>query len=258
MNRNYKKWFYYLLLMLGMLGVIDTILVSIYTGINVGSLFPGIAGLIIIVYIYIGLWVRKGRPVIQDPLARRLVCAMVVCGVIFFASLEVLITYSSSLQEDVDADYIIILGGGLHEGEITPTLQERLQKGLEYMEKYPDTDVIVSGGKGFGESITEAEAMKRYLISKGIAAGRILEEDRATSTMENFVFSRELLQNIEGRNTTRIVVATSDFHMLRAKFLARRVGFEPYGITSSTPASVRMNSHIREYFALVKSFLFDR
>ena len=258
MDEKLKKWLYYILMLIGVLGVLDTALASMYTGINVGTLFPGAAGSIIIIYVYIKLWVRKGQPAIQNPAIRKLVCVFVILGIMSVVFLEALISYNSSSQEDIEAEYLIILGAGLHGSEITLTLQERLIKGIEYLEKHPDAKVIVTGGLGFGETVTEAEAMERYLLSKGIAAGRIVKEDKATSTMENFVFSKEILQKTGGKDITRIVVITSDFHMLRAKLLARRVGFEPYGITCITPVSVRVNSHIREYFALIKSFLVDR
>lgn len=258
MNSNSKRWLYYILILIGVLGVLDAALTSIYTGMNVGTLFPGAAGGITIIYVYIKLWIRMGQPVIQSLLVRKLVCTLVILGILYFVFAEVLIAYNSSSQEDVEASYLIILGAGLHGSEVPPTLQERLLKGIEYLEKHPDTKVIVSGGQGFGEDITEGEAMERYLISKGIDAGRIIKEDKATSTMENFVFSKEILKKAEGKDITRIVVITSDFHMLRAKMLARRAGFEPYGITCSTPVSVVVNNHIREYFALIKSFFVDR
>lgn len=258
MINNLKKRFYYILIFLGMLGILDAILASIYTGINVGTLFPGIVGGIIIIYVYIKLWIRRGKPVIQNSLVRNLVCILVILSILSFVFVEALIVYGSSSQEDVEADFLVILGAGLRGGDITLVLQERLLKGIEYLEKYPDSKVVVTGGKGFGESITEAEAMEGYLVSKGIEPQRIVKEDKATSTMENFVFSKEILQQVMKAKENRIVVITNDFHMMRAKLLARRVGFEPYGITCNTPISVRANCYIREYFAFIKSFFLDR
>ena len=248
----------YILILLGVLGILDTILVSIYTGINVGTLFPGFVGSIMIVYAYIRYWLRKGMPVIRNTAARRLVSVFVLLGILAFISLEALILYGSVSQEDTATDYLIILGAGLRGDNITLVLQERLLKGIEYLEKYPDTKVVVTGGQGFGESITEAEAMEKYLISGGIAPDRIIKEEKATSTMENFLFSKEILQKAGEKEYDRIMVITSDFHMLRSKLLASRAGFKPYGITCSTPISVRINCYIREFFALVKSFFFDR
>lgn len=258
MKSDIKMWFYYVLAFLGILGVLDTALVSLFTGTNVGTLFPGVVGSIIIIYVYIKLGVRKGKPVVKSPLVRKLICILVTLSILSFVFIEALIVYGSSSQEYAEADYLIILGAGLRSGEITLTLQERLLKGIEYMEKYPDSKAIVSGGLGFGETVTEAEAMEKYLISGGIEAGRIVREDKATSTMENFMFSKEILQRSGKTDDDRIVVITNDFHMFRSKMLARRNGFEPYGITCSTPVSVRANCYIREYFALIKSFLVDR
>lgn len=258
MTNNPKKKLYYILILIGALAIIDAVLTSIFTGINVGTLFPGAVGVIIITYAYIKLWIRKGKPIIQNQLARKLVCVLILVSILFFAFVEALIVYNGSSQQDVEADYLIILGAGLRGSDITLVLQERLLKGIEYLEKHPEAEVIVSGGRGYGESISEAEAMERYLVSKGIGSKRIIKEDRSTSTMENFVFSKEILQKVKGKDTKRIVVITNDFHMLRAKLLARRVGFEPYGISCSTPISVKVNCYIREFFALIKSVLLDR
>jgi len=69
---------------------------------------------------------------------------------------------------------------------------------------------------------------------------------------------KEILQEVKGKDTNRIVVITNDFHKFRAELLAKRVGFESYGISCSTPVSVKVNCYIREFFALIKSFLMDR
>ncbi|HWR61163.1 MAG TPA: YdcF family protein [Clostridia bacterium] len=258
MESSFKNLPYGILIFLGILGVLDTVLVSIYTGMNLGTLFPGVVGSIVIIYVYIRLWVRKGKPVIQNSYARKLVTALLILGILIFISAEALIMYGAAPDAAVEAEYLIILGAGLRGDNITLVLQERLLKGIEYLERYPEADVIVTGGRGFGESITEAEAMERFLVSRGIAPERIIKEDRATSTMENFLFSRELLEKSGETDHKRITVITSDFHMLRSKLLARRAGFEPYGITCGTPISVRLNCYIREFFALVKSFFLDR
>lgn len=258
MKSSFKNLPYGILIFLGTLGVLDTILTCIYTGMNVGTLLPGAAGSIAIIYVYIRLWVRKGQPVIRNSSVRKLAAGLVILGILIFISVEALIVYGAASDAVVETDYLIILGAGLRGDNITLVLQERLLKGIEYLERYPAVRTVVTGGRGFGESITEAEAMERFLVSRGIAPERIIKEDRATSTMENFLFSRELLEKAGETGYKRITVITSDFHMLRSKLLARRTGFEPYGITCGTPVSVRLNCYIREFFALVKSFFLDR
>jgi uncharacterized SAM-binding protein YcdF (DUF218 family) len=183
---------------------------------------------------------------------------LVAAGTISFILLEGLIIYGGYSKEDIKADYLMILGGGLHDDRITPALEERLLTGIEYLVKYPEAKVIVSGGLGFGQTVTEAEAMGEYLIKEGISADRIISEDKATSTMENFIFSRKILEKNGDLKNDKLVKVTNDFHMYRSKLLAGRNGFVPYGISCSTPLYIRANCYIREYFALIKSFLFDR
>ena len=130
--------------------------------------------------------------------------------------------------------------------------------GVQYLEKYSDTRVVVSGGQGQGEDITEAEAMRRFLISKGIDESRILLESRATSTMENFRFSKAIIEKESGKAVTKITFVTSSFHIARAKLLARRNGLDVRAVSCKTPNQVILKTYLREYFALFKSIFLDR
>ncbi|HWQ30831.1 MAG TPA: YdcF family protein [Negativicutes bacterium] len=258
MKGNIRSFWYYFLFALGGIGVLDTLILALFTGPNTGTVVPGLAGCLVIVYIYVKLYIKKGEPVIESIPLRRVVCIFIAAGLLSFILLEGLIIYGGSSNEEIKADYLMILGGGLKKDQITLTVQERLLTGIRYLEEYPEAKVIVSGGHGFGQTVTEAEAMEEYLITEGISADRIISEDRATSTMENFIFSREILERYGEPKDNRLVIVTNDFHMFRSKLLARRNGFEPYGISCSTPFYIRTNCYIREYFALIKSFLFDR
>ena len=71
------------------------------------------------------------------------------------------------------------------------TLKSRLDTAIEYLNiTKDDTYIVVSGGQGNGENISEAKAMQRYLIQKGIEEEKIILEDKSTSTNENFKYSR--------------------------------------------------------------------
>ncbi len=189
---------------------------------------------------------------------KKLIRIVLIIAVTSFVFLEGMIIVKGNVKSDVSTDIVIILGGGL-KGE-TPSLSllERLKAGLEYLERNPDAKAVVSGGQGRGEAITEAEAMKRYLLQNGIAGDRIIVEDQSTSTMENFMFTKPVVEAAVGHEVKKITVITNNFHMLRALMLAERNGFEAYGISSPTPFQVAIQSYVREYFALIKSFLLDR
>ena len=253
-----KRQLYYVLAILGILGLIDTISLLFYVNINVGILLPGVAGVIFIIYAVLKLSTYKNKPIIKNYILRRLILLCIAIFTISFILVESLIIYNNTSQQNIETDYLIILGAGLKGEAVSLTLKERLDKGISYLNQYPNTQVIVSGGKGFGELISEAEAMEKYLVARGIDLNRIILEDESTSTMENFKFSKELIPSSQNNDMTKIMIITNDFHMLRAKILAQRNGFESYGITCSTPISVRLNSFAREYFALIKSYILDR
>lgn len=153
---------------------------------------------------------------------------------------------------------MIILGAGLIGDYVPPTLQYRLNKGVEYLNKNPDLKVIVTGGQGPGETVTEAYAMEKYLINKGVDASRIIKEDKATSTFENFKFSKEILDEISDKEDYSVIIVTNGFHMFRSKMIAERVGFTAYRLPTKTNLNVLVNCYVREYFAVIKSFIFDR
>lgn len=253
-----KNTIYKVLIFLGISGIADTLCLLFYTNINFGTLLPGLIGFLFITYAILKLKVYRNRHLIKNNILRNSVKTAIALIILSFFIIETLIICYSKSQENVRSDYLIILGAGIRGETVSLTLKERLDKGIEYLNKYKDTKVVVSGGQGFGEKISEAEAMKRYLVNNEINTNRIIKEDKSSSTMENFKFSKNVLCNLKGSKDSKIMIITSDFHMLRSKMLARRNGFNPYGISCSTPVSVRLNNYMREYFALIKSYFLDR
>ena len=249
---------FWLLIIVGAIGVANTLTLSFYTNSNIGTLFPGAVGSFLILYAVVRYVFRKGCPIISNLVLRRLIVLIVIIFIVSFVVIEVMIIANGNSDEMTQTDYLIILGAGLRGDRVSLTLMERLEKGIEFLTQHPDTKVIVSGGQGRGETITEAEAMRRYLVGKGIDEERIIKEDRATSTMENMKFSKEILDGQGNEGIGDITIITSDFHMLRAKMLARRNGLNPRGITCNTPIQVRINCYIREYFAFIKSLFLDK
>ncbi|KML06859.1 YdcF family protein [Rossellomorea marisflavi] len=156
-----------------------------------------------------------------------------------------------------DYDAVLILGAGLKGEEPSKTLLSRLDTAEEILKVREDLPVIVSGGQGPGESITEAEAMGRHLVANGIEESRIIYEEASTNTFGNMLYSRRLLTE-EGLTEGKVLIVTNDFHLARSKMLARDVGLEPSGYSAPTPWLVRVNYYIREFFAMVKTFLLGR
>ena len=126
---------------------------------------------------------------------------------------------------------------------------------MSYLEAHPAARVIVSGGQGADETQTEASVMDAYLRGKGIAAERIVQETEARTTRENLINARKLAAEA-GISTEQVLIITSEFHLSRAKFIARSLGMEPYGIGSTTtPWILKVNYELREAFSYVKALV---
>ena len=82
---------------------------------------------------------------------------------------------------------ILILGAGIFTETVTPMLASRLDRALKiYKVQSHNCNILVSGGQGPDEPISEALAMKNYLMKCGVSSSSILMESQSSSTYENF------------------------------------------------------------------------
>lgn len=247
------------LLILAIIGILDTIFISSRSGgKDVGILLPAIGG----TFIVLGVLFTKTRLYKKNlkfyNRVGKVILGLFGLWLISFVVVVTVILTSAISDQNEKVDSVIVLGAGLKGETPTLVLLERLNYTIEYLNKNPNTKAIVSGGQGFGETITEAEGMKRYLVSRGISEDMIIKEEKSTSTYENMIFSKKLYEKIIGKKLEKVMVITNDFHMFRSKLLAKRAGLEPYGISSRTPWYIYPNVFLREYLAVFKSIIFDR
>ena len=160
---------------------------------------------------------------------------------------------------DRPPDYLLILGCRLEGEEPGSCLTERIDAAVEYLEEHPKCIALASGGQGADEVISEAEAISRALQKQGIAKKRILKEEHSTSTYENFLFSKQLLDDYEKEKPYYIAFVTNDFHVFRARKLAAKAGFEtPVAVSASSSAFTFYPNFLREIVAVPASCLKDR
>lgn len=193
--------------------------------------------------------------------AFKIIRVLILIGLIIFTIIEGLII-SFPKRDSSLSNYTIILGAGIRGEELSTTLRQRLDKAVKYYNLSENKPyIVVSGGQGKGESITEAEAMRRYLVSNGIPQHQIIKEDKSTNTFENFKFSKDVIEKHSTKSVTnlKIKVITSDFHALRSNMIAERNGYSDITFyTNLTFPTLIPVSYSREAFALVKSFVFDK
>lgn len=167
-------------------------------------------------------------------------------GICTFFSINMAV-YAEEPVDNVRA--VMVLGCRVKGDEPSDMLKSRLNAALEVLSENPEAVCVVSGGKGKGENISEAEAMRLYLADRGIAEERIFTEDKSVSTRENFRFSKKIFDELG--ISDGIVVATNEFHQYRAELYAKRVGLEVGHHSAATPLAARLNYWIREWAALM-------
>ena len=166
-----------------------------------------------------------------------------------FIFLQVAILMNIYVTKDINnvktVDTMIILGAKVNRDGVSKTLKLRLDKAIEYYNKDKDINIIVSGGQGKDEVMTEALAMKNYLLENGVDEKNIILENKATTTLENIIFSKEIMEDLNLGN--RALIITSDYHLFRGRFIASILGIDNEGLCSISSLSSRMYYMIREY-----------
>ena len=167
--------------------------------------------------------------------------------------LEGTIIYHSQKEAKPGAEYLIVLGAQVRGDRITKSLKYRLDTAKDYLNSNLETKVIVSGGQGPGENLSEAEAMSRYLVERGIDENRIIMEANSTNTVENIQFSKKLLPN----ENVSIGVVTNGFHVFRSICIAKKQGLtDVQGLAAPSDQILTINYYVREAAGVMKDLLF--
>lgn len=174
-----------------------------------------------------------------------------IAGALFVAvELRIVCGMKSGRQDELS--YLIVLGAQVRGNQITDSLMRRLERAEQYLKEHPDTVVIVSGGQGKGEEVTEASAMEYYLNSHGIEEERILREENSRTTNENLAFSSAYIKDMH----MPVGIVTNNFHMYRACCYARKLGYTNiHAVPAGCKPVLFLNYMVREFFAVLKMWI---
>jgi len=203
----------------------------------------------------------KNRRFIKNEKLRYVLFILASVFILTFIVIEGLIIYHATKTSEEKADVLIILGERLYGRIPSPSLQFRLDEGYAYLKDHPDTIAVVSGGMGRGEEITEASAMRDYLLEKGIDSERILTEERSFNTYENIDFSISALEEyLEGDSPSdlKFGIVSNDYHVFRGTLIAKEKGLDAFGIPAKTPPTTLVKGYLREYLSVLKYLIIDR
>ena len=190
--------------------------------------------------------------------ATRIGLILVCLGLLLAAGTAGWVVSAGRGAADPEAQWVVVLGAGVNGETPSLTLRTRIDAAAAYLEEHPDVPVVLSGGQGPGEAITEAECMRRALVRRGVDESRLYPEERSTSTQENLRYSRAILEELGVDPAQRVAIVTSDFHLCRARLMW---GGDTAAVPAHLPSALyfqclTVNYFIREAFGLAAYFVY--
>ena len=140
------------------------------------------------------------------------------------------------------ADAIIVLGAAQYEGRPSPVLRARLDHAIDLWTQGLAPRVVVTGGRGVGDTTSEAAVGRRYLLQHGVPDSAIMMEDRGLTTRQSMRRTADMLL---ADAPMRVILVSDPFHMLRLSILGKHLGLHPY--TSPTRTSPISASASRQW-----------
>lgn len=175
-----------------------------------------------------------------------LILSYIFIIILFFAISRVALGFKNNDEQKLD--YLIVLGSHVTKDGPALATAYRLDRAYEYLKNNKETKCIITGGMGNNEHDTEASVMGDYILNKGLESNRLILEEEASTTYENFLYSSKYM-DIENDN---IGIVTNNFHIYRSMQIAKKQGYKKiYGMPAySLPINLLSNC-LRESFALI-------
>ncbi|MBQ8757010.1 MAG: YdcF family protein [Oscillospiraceae bacterium] len=163
-----------------------------------------------------------------------LVSLLVVFLIILFAIITAVnITHYGKVDEKAHCDVAIILGAATSDGEVSPVYRERINHGIWLYENGYVDYLILTGGIGNGNEISDAFAAKQYAIKKGVPEQVIYIEEKSTITEENLEYAKAIMDE---HSLDTAIIVSDPLHMKRAMLMASDYGID--ACSSPTPTTM--------------------
>lgn len=181
-----------------------------------------------------------------------LLAVLAAAGIVLVAAActSILGAASKSIPENTAA---VVLGCAVKGSSPSRVLQERIDAAYNYLQEHPQAVCVLSGGKGKGEDISEAECMYQELVRAGIDASRLYQESESVNTKENLENSKKILDELHV--TEAVTVISSEFHLYRGRWWADKLGYQNYGYAAHTNWRYFPTLFLREVIAVIYLWL---
>ena len=185
-------------------------------------------------------------------LRRKLVAAMVLLAALTFgwAAVVVAVALAGAHDEARSADAIAVLGAAQYNGRPSPVFRARLDHAAALYQRGLAPVVLVTGGVGSGDTVSESDVGRRYLLKAGLPDGAVVGLPAAASTSASL---ERVAHWFAGKENRRVLLVSDGFHMLRLRIIATRLGLLPF--TSPAPNSpIRSNPRRNAAYFLAEGF----
>lgn len=222
---------------------------------SLANLLTLLLGIGLTVYFLFQTFVLSHLPTWLGTLFAALPLLMMYFLGVFLNFLTVSILYQFN-RPTFDQDYIIVLGAGLLKGEkVSPLLAGRINKAIQFyhaqLEKTSHPiKILLSGGQGSDEKISEAEAMKDYAIDQGIPEEDLLIENQSKTTLQNMHFSKEVMEARQPQ-PFKAIFTSNNYHIFRAGMYAKAAQLKADGLGARTAGYFLPNAFLREFIAII-------
>ncbi len=190
----------------------------------------------------------------------RLIGGILLAVILLWVGSMAVVLLFSSMDQARPAESIVVLGAAQYDGKPSPVLRARLDHGIDLWHQGMGRVLIVTGGRGYGDTTSEAQVGRSYALKRGVPDTAILMEKEGRTTRESMLGVADMLE-LRGRKTA--ILVSDPFHMLRLSIISRRFGLTPY--TSPTRTSPiwpnrekRWRYIIGESVKAPLAFLFER
>ena len=251
----------------GVCFLLGVYMLTVFTAIRFSGMLFCCAGAVLILVAVLSKLKSKGNKWAGG--CQRVLCLLLAAGFALFFAMETWVLQWARTDHEADVTAVVIFGAGVNGTVPSLSLRVRLEAALDYIADKPDIPIVVSGGQGPGEDITEARCMADWLIARGVDPERILLEEKSTNTEENVRLSEELLFKHGIDPLSNVAYVTADYHLCRAVYYAAgeasrtwtyREGAYPYVIpvAAKMPAQywpITVNYYVREAFGMARLLL---
>ena len=233
--------------------IIGILIIAVYVSplykskINLGNIFGIILGTFVIIC---SIFFEQIKKIYTYPAGKILIILFFGLFIIFLTLFFItLFKIINAIKCNAKNETTVIVLGCRVKGSVpSKALVKRCRAAAEYMKANRKAVAILSGGQGDDEDISEAECMYGLMTSYGIDKERLVKEEKSTSTYENMLYSKQIIDTLD--LSENIAVATSEYHLLRAKMYAQEFDLNPYSLPAKSIPILRVAYFTREVFGI--------